>query len=136
MKFKDKKVWVSFLSAIIFGTSAVSALSTYLNLNIGYIPDFLGNDLALKIFLMLAGVILLYDSFSLRSSGGHANISSIIAGFVFAFLGAFPLLNQLGLLDFLPFVLKLTLSPAILAGLLLFYSIYLIWDTYLLIRTR
>ncbi len=134
MKIASKKVWISFASALVFGAAAISALGPKLNLNIGFMPSFLGSDLTLKVFLLLAGILLLYDSFSFHSQSGNLKISSVLAGFLLAFLGAFPLLDQLGMLDFLPFVVELNLSSAVLAGLLLFYSLYLLWDVYLLFR--
>lgn len=136
MSFTNKKVIISFVSAIVFGASAISVIAARLNFNIRFIPSFLGNELALKIFILLAGILLLYDSFGLRSLSGRINISAIIAGVLLAFLGAFPLMNQMGLLDFLPVVLKFDLSPIVLAGFLLFYSLYLLWDAFLLVRTK
>ncbi len=128
------KVWISVAGIAIFGASAVSALSAAFGMSIPVIPAFIGSDLALKIFLFLAGVLLLYDSFSFRSFRGNIKISAVLTGALMAFLGAFPLLNQFGLLDFLPFIVNLTLSPAVLAGTLLFYCFYLLWDTYMLFR--
>ena len=130
----NAKVLLSLAGAVVFGASAVSAIGAALGFGMPFIPAFLGSDIALKIFLLLAGIVLLYDSFSFRSFRGNVKITSVVTGLILAFLGAFPLLNQFGLLDFLPFVVNLTLSPAVLAGVLLFYSIYLLWDTYLLFR--
>ena len=130
----NTKVLLSLAGAILFSASAVSAIGTAFSLSIPFIPAFLGSDIALKIFLFLAGIVLLYDSFSFRSLRGNIKITSVVTGLLLAFLGAFPLLNQFGLLDFLPFVLNLTISPAVLAGMLLFYSLYLLWDTYMLFK--
>ncbi|MFH0752514.1 MAG: hypothetical protein V1914_02845 [archaeon] len=134
MKVTDRRIWVSLVSALIFGLSAVSVLSSRVNINMAFIPSFFGNELALKVFLLLAGILLLYDSFGFHSLSGRMKLSSIIAGFLLASLGAFPLLNQFGMLNFLPFIVEFDLTPSVLAGLLLFYSLYLLWDVYLLIR--
>ncbi len=136
MQIRQTKIWLSLASAVIFGASAVSGIASGLNLSIPFLPSFLGSELALKIFLLLAGILLLYDSFSVRNINGHMKISAIIAGLILAFLGAFPLLNQMGLLDFLPIIPTLSLSPVVFAALLLFYSLYLLWDVYLLLRSR
>lgn len=133
MRISDRKIWMSALAALVFGASAVSAFGTYFSINV-FIPSFLGNELALKIFLLLAGILLLYDSFNVRTLAGRIRLSAIIAGFILAFLGAFPLLHQLGLLDFMPFVVEFTLNSAVLAGMLLFYSLYLLWDVSLFLR--
>lgn len=130
----NTKVLLSLAGALLFAASALSALGTAFGFSVPFMPAFLGSDIALKIFLFLAGIVLLYDSFSFRSFRGNIKITSVITGLILAFLGAFPLLNQFGLLDFLPFVLKLTLGPAVLAGMLLFYSLYLLWDTYMLFK--
>lgn len=124
------------MSAIIFGAAAVSALSANFGMSIKFLPVLLGDALALEIFLLLAGILLLYDSFSFHSLSGRIKISAVIVGLLLAFLGAFPLLNQLGMLNFLPFVLEFDLTPTVLAGLLLFYSLYLLWDIYMLLRSR
>jgi len=134
MKLTDKRVWISFLSAALFCASAVSALAVRFGHDIKFIPSFLGYPLALRIFLLLAGILLLYDAFSVRNFKGHVRISYILTGFIMAFLGAFPLMNQMGMLNFLPFVVEFTLGPTVLAGLLLFYSFYLIWDVYIFLR--
>lgn len=136
MKPITKKIWISLISAFVFGASAVSGLAAYFNFQVGFIPGFLGNELALKVFLLLAGLLLLYDSFNLRTAEGHIKITSILTGFLLAFLGAFPLMNQVRMLDFLPFVIELSLNPAVLAGLLLFYSLYLVWDVYLFLNPK
>ncbi len=135
MQLGNKKVWISVASAILFGAAAISALGASFGMSFGYLPVFLGNTLSLEIFLLLAGLILLYDSFSMRSVSGRVKFSAVIVGFLLAFLGAFPLLNQLGMLNFLPFILQFDLTSTVLAGLLLFYSLYLLWDVYLLLRS-
>lgn len=136
MKLTDRKVWISLACAVVFGAAAVSSLAARFNYSIRVIPAFLGSDLALKIFLLLAGILLLYDAVNLRTASGHIRLSAIIAALLFAFLGAFPLLDQFGLLDFLPFVVEFTLSSAVLAGVLLFYSLYLLWDVYLFLSPK
>ena len=90
----------------------------------------------IKIALLAGGLILLYDGFQMKNPlTGMIKITSIIAGLLLAAIGAIPLLIELGWLNKnLPFIATLNISPAILQGLLVFFGLYLLYDSYILSR--
>lgn len=123
------KLWITFLVGILFCTLGIFATMFALGVQLNavtFIPGFLYSALVTKIALIIAGLLLLYDSFSMRDWSGRVRATSIIAGLVMAFIGAFPLLLDYGLLNSLPFIVNLAIPDVVLSVLLSFYGIYLI----------
>lgn len=92
---------------------------------------FIFEDIVIKIFLVLAGIFLLVDSFNVDIRFGR--FWSVVAGILLAVLGGVPLAIDYNLLNFLPFKLDLKSVPSfVFQALLVFYGIYLIVDAFIM----
>ncbi len=123
------KLWISLGSGIVFFILGVFASLFAFGLELDavqFLPGFLYSALVTKIMLIIAGLILLYDSFSMRDSWGRIRVVPIIVGLLLAFIGAFPLMLDYGLLTGLPFIVNLAIPDFVLTLLLAFYGLYLI----------
>ena len=125
------KLWITFCLGLLF--TVLGIFSTLFSLGVeldavSAIPGFLYSAMVTKIALIIAGLILLYASFSMRDLLSYRiKTTSVIAGIVLAFIGALPLLIDYGLLnDSLPFIVNLSIPNLILSLLLAFYGVYLI----------
>jgi hypothetical protein len=119
----------SFLVGLI---CIVLGLLVFINkfYDISFLPAFLFNDLFLKIFLIFGGLFLLYDS--LRIGHGLLRVVSFLAGVLVFLVGLVPLLIHFKLLNFLPYFATLTVSSDIIRGILIFFGIYLIVDSFVM----
>lgn len=90
----------------------------------------------IKVALLIGGLFLLYDSLQMKNPlTGMVKGTSILTGLLLAIIGAMPLLIDLGWLNKqLPFIATLTVNPAVLQGLLIFFGLYLIYDASLLAK--
>lgn len=106
------------------------------------LPSYFFNDIGLKILLLIGGIFLLIDAFTISSRSGmygggmygarSGNFIGVIVGVLLAVVGALPLLIEYKVLNFLPVLLVLNSNPLILAGLLIFYGGYLLVDFWLI----
>ena len=99
--------------------------------DISFLPVFLLDDLLLKTVLVFAGLFLLYDSF--RVGYGLLRMVSFFAGVLAFLVGAIPLLIHFKLINFLPYFATLSISSDILRGILIFFGVYLIVDSFIII---
>ena len=81
--------------------------------------------LVVKILLVVAGLLLLIDSFKVRTMMGATKFSSILLGLIMAFAGAIPLLIDYKMIGFLPFLMNLTIPSFVLSILLAVYGLFL-----------
>ncbi|MFH1065571.1 MAG: hypothetical protein V1734_03650 [Nanoarchaeota archaeon] len=119
------KIWFSLLLGfflLIFGGAATLAFfGIFLPVPTGFMTA-----LVVKILLVVAGLLLLIDSFKVRTMMGATKFSSILLGLIMAFAGAIPLLIDYKLAGFLPFLMNLTIPPFVLSILLAVYGLFLI----------
>ena len=127
------------LAALCLGIGTLATLSS-----IGTavpLPEFLYSPIVVKVLIIIAGLLLLVRSFTIMRtasilSPGATGISSLVAGVLLAIIGALPLLNDFGLLYFLPFIPKLTIPPVVLGVVLGAYGIWLFVVAFKLFRLR
>ena len=125
------------LIGLAIGVLSILASS---GMNVG-IPDFIYNPLVVKILIVLAGLLLLLRSFTIMRTAsilnpGATGITSLVAGVLLAVIGALPLLYDLNLLSFLPFIPKLTIPPIVLGAVLAGYGLWLLAVSFKLFRLR
>ena len=96
-----------------------------------FLPVFLLDDLLLKVVLVFAGLFLLYDSF--RVGYGLLRMVSFFAGVLAFLVGVIPLLIHYKLINFLPYFATLSISSNILRVILMFFGVYLIIDSFIII---
>lgn len=132
---KEKRVIISFiLGAIVIITGLIALLSNF-GIQIPLPAVFvaiLTNLLTLKILLVLAAIMLFYDSFMV--SRGFKKLLFIIAAFVLLLLGLLPFLLDFGLLKFLPFAFDLKINIVVVASVLIAYGVYLIINAFKIIK--
>lgn len=105
------------------------------------IPSLIYSPIVVKVLIVLAGLLLLIRSFTIMRTAsmlnpGSTGITSLIAGILLAIIGTLPLLNDLNLLTFLPFVAKLTIPPVVLGAVLAGYGLWLLVVSFKLFRLR
>lgn len=124
------KIWFSMLFGfflLVFGGAASLA---YFGIGLPIPTGFLmGNGLVVKILLVVAGLLLLIDSFKVRTMMGATKFSAIIIGLIMAFAGALPLLIDYKLVEFLPFLATLSIPNFVLSILLAVFGIFLLMRT-------
>jgi len=94
--------------------------------------DFIFNPTTTKILLIVAALLLIYDSLSLYK--GLKRLFSIIVAAILFILSVLPVLVYRGLLDFLPFSIELIVKPFVLEAVLIAYSIYLLFNAAKLVK--
>lgn len=118
-------IWFSMIfgfALLVFGgASTLAFFGILLPVPTGFLTA-----LVVKILLVAAGVLLLVDSFKVRTMMGATKFSAILIGLVLAFAGALPLLIDYNLVGFLPFLMKLSIPPFVLSILLAVYGIFLV----------
>lgn len=119
------KIWFSMLFGLfllIFGGAATLAFfGIFLPVPTGFMTA-----LVVKILLIVAGLLLLIDSFKVRTMMGATKFSAILIGLIMAFAGALPLLIDYKLVGFLPFLMNLSIPNFVLSILLAVYGLFLI----------
>ena len=136
----DNKGWVyssnkSFYSLVVGGICiflGLVPLLSELGIDLSFIPLVIFHPIIIKLALVLGGLFLLYDSLSVGI--GIIRLVSMMAGVVLAFVGALPLLIELKLLRFLPFIPIVDISPWMLEGVLLFFGLYLVVDAFVMME--
>lgn len=116
------------------------AIASSIGVNLG-IPQLVYSPIFVKILIVLAGLLLLVRSFTIMRTAsilhpGATGITSLVAGILLAVIGALPLLYDLNLLSFLPFIPKLTIPPLVLGAVLAGYGLWLLVDAFKLFRLR
>ncbi len=129
------KLWVSLALGILFTLMGIVATLSFFGINLP-LPISLISDTVVEISLVVAGLLLFVDSFSIRTPMGLVKWGSIIIALLLAIIGALPLLIKNNLLGFLPFLVKLTIPPIVLNVLLAFYGLYLLFTVTQLFRAR
>lgn len=129
------KLWISVIAGIIFVAIGVIASMSYLGINLP-IPAIALSAEVIEISLVVAGLLLFIDSFSIRTQMGLVKWGSIMIAILLAAIGAIPLLIKYQVLGFLPFLLELTIPPIVLGILLAFYGLYLLFTVTQLFRAR
>lgn len=121
---------------------AIGALAVAAALSMALpVPALVYNPIVVKVLIVLAGLLLLIRSFTIMRTAsiltpGATGLTSLIAGILLAVIGALPLLNDFGLLSFLPFITKLTIPPIVLGFVLAFYGLWLLVVSFKLFRLR
>ena len=118
------KIWFSLifgLFLLVFGGAATLAFFGILL----PVPTGFMTALVVKILLIVAGLLLLVDSFKVRTMMGATKFSSILLGLIMAFAGAIPLLIDYKMIGFLPFLMNLTIPSFVLSILLAVYGLFL-----------
>ena len=129
------KLWISLVLGILFAVMGVAATLVYFGINLP-LPVSLVTATVVEISLVVAGLVLFIDSFSIRTPMGLVKWGSIIIALLLAAIGAIPLLVKYSMLSFLPFLVKLTIPDIILNILLAFYGLYLLFTVSQLFRAR
>jgi len=129
------KLWISLALGILFTVMGVAATLVYFGMNLP-LPVSLVTATVVEISLVVAGLVLFIDSFSIRTPMGLVKWGSIIIALLLAAIGAIPLLVKYSMLSFLPFLVKLTIPDIILNILLAFYGLYLLFTVSQLFRAR
>ncbi|MBU2638155.1 MAG: hypothetical protein KJ955_04225 [Nanoarchaeota archaeon] len=119
------KIWFSLIFGLFLLVFGGAATLEFFGINLP-VPTFFLSDLVVKILLIVAGLLLLVDSFKVRTMMGATKFSAILIGLIMAFAGALPLLIDYKLVGFLPFLMKLSIPNYVLSILLAVYGIFLI----------
>ena len=135
MDYYNKGGWWTLIVGIICIAYGLGAFGLFEAL----MPITFFNDIGVKILLLIGGIFLLIDSFTISSRSSKATgtrgFLGILMGVLLFVIGALPILIEYELLNFLPFfVEKMNIDIMILAGVLVFYGGYLIVDFYLMKR--
>jgi len=128
------KLWLSFLLGLLFAALGVVSALAYLGVMLP-IPAIIMSPLVIKISLIIAGLLLFVDSFSVRTMTGQVKFASILIALLLAVIGAIPLLLDYKLLGFLPFVIEFTIPPIVLSIVLAIYGLYLVFTAVQLYKT-
>ena len=129
-------VFLGLIGIVIGGLAIVSSLGIVLP-----VPAIIYNPLVVKVLIVIAGLLLLVRSFTIMRTAsilnpGSTGIGSLVAGILLAVIGALPLLYDLNLLSFLPFIPKLSIPPIVLGIILAGYGLWLLVDAFKLFRLR
>lgn len=129
-------VLLGIIGVVIGGLAIVSSLGMS-----PPVPAIVYNPLVVKVFIVLAGLLLLLRSFTIMRTAsilqpGATGIGSLVAGILLAIIGVLPLLYDLNLLSFLPFIPKLSIPPIVLGIILAGYGLWLLVDAFKLFRLR
>ena len=124
------------LSFLIGAICVILGGAPLLNLKFAAAIPMLFSPTAIKIALLIGGILLLYDGFQIKNPmTGMIKGGTIFAGLLMAVIGAIPLIVELGWFNkSLPFIATLSIPIGILQGLLIFFGCYLIYDGYVLMR--
>jgi len=90
------------------------------------VPYSLFSVYVLEIAVILFGLFFLRQAFY----DWEENLLSFVLGIFLVLFGLLPLLNEYGLLNFLPVIFDLEANPFALAGILFLSSVFLIVDRY------
>jgi len=126
-----KKWLLSLIGGLIFLAYSVASIMHSLGVKI-LVIDFIFNPTTTKILLIVAALLLIYDSLSLYK--GLKRLFSIIVAAILFILSVLPVLVYRGLLDFLPFSIELIVKPFVLEAVLIAYSIYLLFNAAKLVK--
>lgn len=134
----------SLALTVIAGLVALGIGGLALLSNIGMevpLPSLVYSPIVVKVLIVIAGLLLLLRSFTIMRTAsilqpGATGLTSLIAGILLAVIGAFPLLNDLSLLSFLPFIPKLTIPPVVLGAVLAAYGLWLLVVSFKIFRLR
>lgn len=131
------KLLLSLLLGLLFtAMGTVSALNFFgIPISLGFI-DFLLSATIIEISLVVAGILLFLDSFSVRTQMGLVKWSSILIALLLAVIGAVPLMIENRFLDFLPFLLQITIPHMVLSIVLAFYGLYLLFTVVQLYKAK
>ncbi len=94
---------------------------------LAFLSQIFNKDIFIYICLVIAGILLFIDSFSISHGGGKA--LSILAGLIILLIGIFPILTlKLNILQVaMPFT-----SLSVFQGVLAFFGLYLIIDAFVM----
>lgn len=129
------KLWISLALGVLFAVMGVAASLAYFGVNLP-LPVSLVTATVVEISLVIAGLLLFVDSFSIRTPMGLVKWGSIVIALLLAAIGAIPLMVKYQVLSFLPFLVKLTIPEIVLNILLAFYGLYLLFTVTQLFRAR
>jgi len=119
----------SFVVGVVF--IVLGLLSVIGNFyDVSFLPVFFFEDLFLKIILVLGGLFLLYDSFKIGY--GMMRVVSFFAGVLVFLIGFIPILIHFKLLNFLPYFATLTLPSEFIKGIVVFFGVYLVIDSFIM----
>lgn len=119
---------LGFLSILLGGIP----LLIYLGISIS-IPATIFNEYLIKGFLVIGGFFLLYYAIATSTLSKNAFLT-ILAGFLMAIIGLLPVLIDLKLLNFLPFIATLDIPIQVLEALLVFFGFYLVYEAIIISR--
>ncbi|MBI4155099.1 hypothetical protein HY498_03370 [Candidatus Woesearchaeota archaeon] len=129
----DKKGWVKTRSStsLILGLIFLFIGSYQLIFKNIFSSEFLSNlvnsQLFINICLVIGGILLFLDSFSISHGGGK--LLSIIAGLIMLAIGILPILVFQFSIKAIPLPIE---NIAVFHGILAFFGIYLLVDTFLM----
>ncbi|MBU2589486.1 MAG: hypothetical protein KKA65_04595 [Nanoarchaeota archaeon] len=129
------KLWISLVLGILFAVMGTAATLAYFGINLP-LPVSLITATVVEISLIVAGLVLFVDSFSIRTPMGLVKWGSVVIALLLAAIGAIPLLVKYQMLSFLPFLVKLTIPEIVLNILLAFYGLYLLFTVTQLFRAK
>lgn len=90
------------------------------------VPTGFLSPTVVKILLMVSGLLILIDSFKVRTMMGAVKGTTVIISIIMALAGALPLLIDYKLVGFLPFLMSLDIPVIALSIMLAVYGLYLL----------
>lgn len=127
---------LSFIFGLIFLILGGTATLSNFGISLIALPGFLYNPMITKFALLIGGILLFIDSFSIKSfQTWMPSSSNILLGILTALLGAFPLALDYNLLSFMPFIIKFTIPPLVLSAILTLFGLYLCINCYRIYRS-
>lgn len=132
----DTISWKRFLSfvigAIIIVIGAIPLLNYAGVAFLASLPGFILSETTVRAALLIAGLLIFYDSFFIYDFNGRVKLSHLFMGLLLAVISAIPIAIQFKLVSFLPVIASLTIPAQLLQGFLIAYGAYLIYDAFLL----
>lgn len=122
------KIWLTLLLSLTFLAIGLTAVLASLGITFLPIPAFMLTQVVVEISLIVAGLLLFFDSFSVRTMMGAPKWGLILLSLLMAAIGAIPLLAKNKMLAFLPFLVNVSIPPFVLSILLSVYGLFLLFD--------
>ncbi len=91
-----------------------------------FIPVSVFSSLFLEVMILLIGIFFIREGVNNRDS--EHRVVHLIIGLVLFFVAIFPIFVLLGVLKFLPYYIKLEVSPLVLGIVLFFAGLYMFLD--------
>ena len=128
---------LSFIVGAIFLVIGGTATLSSFGIGLLKLPALVHSIVVMKYSLLVGGIMLLIDAFTIRSMHTFMpSFGNIILGAILGFLGVLPLLLDYNLLGWLPFAIKFSIPNVVLSALLTVFGLYLLISAIKLTRTQ